>query len=331
MILGMVGGLQMLLLLGVLGGILIAVFFNITLQQSMAAVSQKNRSVAPGLIWLNFIPIPLLNSVWTMIFGIVTCNAMNKDAGHKIAPSTLAVVYPIILIVNIFLSLMFSGSTNGSDLETLAVFNLLLSGITFILCIVFWVELNSAKNKLQVLGIQSTYNDSLDSGSMNIDQTRQSYQSQQPFQPGTDDTAKTHEVNVNPLSSPNLTSVTPHLDKEPIITSHTPTNKPVERPQSAIEDKVTESISSNAVKSSKVLEPKRISEVELQRAYKQLDLAKGIDQIRVEEKYEQLSNELQSKINSTNTVKLKQIYSGRLNELEEAFATLLEHFGSSVS
>jgi hypothetical protein len=328
MILGMAGGLQMLLLLGVIGGILIAVFFNITLQQSMAAVSQKNRSIAPGLIWLNFIPIPLLNSVWTMIFGIVACNAMNKDAGHKIAPSTLAVVYPSISIFNTFLYLVLIDS-RGPD-EVLAILVTLLSITTFILWIVFWAQLSSAKNKLQAMGVRNTYNDSLDSGSINMRQTQQAYQTHEPVQTAPVDIAPTHVVNVSPSPSPNV-SHAPPIDPEPISTSYTQTNQPVEQPQITPVEPVIESISVNVPQSPQKPAPKRISEVELQRAYKQLDLAKGIDQRRVEAKFEQLSAELQSKINSTNTDKLKQIYLDRLNEVEGAFAVLLEHFDSGFA
>ena len=332
MILGIAGGLQMLLLLGVLGGILIAVFFNITLQQSMAAVSHKNRSIAPGLIWLNFIPIPLLNSVWTMIFGIVTCNAMNKDAGHKIAPSTLAVVYPSISIFNTFLYIVLSVSMDsyrGPD-EALAVLVTLLSLTTFILWIIFWAQLGAAKNKLLGMAVRSNYDDSLDSGSMSMRQTQQVYPSQEPVQVAPVNITPTHVDNVSPSPSPNVSPASA-IDPETIITSQTQTNEPVESTQITPVEPTLETISVNTAQSTQKPTPKRIPEVELQRAYKQLDLAKGVDLRRVEVQFEKLSSDLQTKINGTTTVKLKQIYSDRLNEIEEAFATLLEHFDSGFA
>lgn len=304
---GMAGGLQMLLLLGVLGGILIAVFFNITLQQSMAAVSHKNRSIAPGLIWLNFIPIPLLNSVWTMIFGIVTCNAMNKDAGHKIAPSTLAVVYPSISLFTTFLYIVLSTSIDsyrGPD-EGLTVIVTLLSVTTFILWIVFWAQLGAAKNKLLGMTLSSGNNELLDSSITGRRAAEQTYQHVSIPQSITEVIPQ----NIPEVIPQNITEVIPQNIPEVI-----PQNIPEVIPQSP----------PKAV-------PKRISEVELQRAYKKLDLAKGINLQRVEVQFEKLSSDLQTKINGTTTVKLKQIYSDRLNEIEEAFATLLEHFDSGFA
>lgn len=166
MILGIVGPLQIVfLLLLIVGTLLIAIFFNLTLQKSMAAVSSRNQSIAPGLIWLNFIPIPLLNSVWTMIFGIATCSAMNKDAGEKIAPSTLAVVYPSISIFNSILALIMNASMGyrGPNI-VLAVLVGILSITSFILWIVFWSQLSTAKNKLEGISHRSGVDDNLDSG-----------------------------------------------------------------------------------------------------------------------------------------------------------------------
>ena len=63
-----------------------------------------------------------------------------------------------------------------------------------------------------------------------------------------------------------------------------------------------------------------------QEAYKALDLAFGIDKIRIEAKFNQLKSELDEKILTTSNDKLKGIFVKRLNEVETAFAVLLEHF-----
>ena len=63
-----------------------------------------------------------------------------------------------------------------------------------------------------------------------------------------------------------------------------------------------------------------------QDAFKKLDLAIGIGKDRVELKFNQLKNELNEKIRITSNEKLKGIFVSRLNEVETAYAVLLEHF-----
>jgi hypothetical protein len=160
------GPIFLLILLVIIGGILLAVFFNLTLQRSMAAVSKPNQSIVPGLIWLNFIPIPILNTVWTMVFGIMACKAMNKDAGKKIAPINLAIIYPslslLISVLSFSSSLFFSASRDLGEMVSLLVG--LLSLTTIVLWIIFWVQMKIAKNKLKTMNITSTDSESLDSG-----------------------------------------------------------------------------------------------------------------------------------------------------------------------
>jgi uncharacterized membrane protein YhaH (DUF805 family) len=63
-----------------------------------------------------------------------------------------------------------------------------------------------------------------------------------------------------------------------------------------------------------------------QDAFKKLDLAFGISRDRVELKFNQLKKELNEKIQKTSNEKLKDIFVSRLNEVEAAYAVLLEHF-----
>lgn len=152
-----------LLLIGLL---ILAIFFNLTMQRSMAAVSKKNQTIVPGLIWLNFIPIPILNTVWTMIFGIMTCKAMNKEAGKNIAPTKLAIIYPSLSLLISVLSFL-SGLVMRSSRDTEEIFSLLIMLIsitTIVLWIIFWVQLNNAKKELQGKSGSSTDGETLDSG-----------------------------------------------------------------------------------------------------------------------------------------------------------------------
>lgn len=169
MLLAVFGPMQIIVILSLIVGLLITIFYNLTLQKAMAAVSKHNQSVAPGLIWLNLIPIPFLNSIWTMIFGILACNAINKDAGKKIAPSALAVIYPSISIFTSILALIMNATASyrGPEEEFLLIVGV-LSLTTFVLWIIFWVQINNARNKLQRMGRGVNISDSLDSGMQDI-------------------------------------------------------------------------------------------------------------------------------------------------------------------
>lgn len=179
MLLAVFGPLQIIVILGLIIGLLITIFYNLTLQKAMAAVSERNQTVAPGLIWLNLIPIPFLNSVWTMIFGIMTCNAINTDADKKIAPSTLAVVYPSISIVTSILAVIMNATAGyrGPEEEFALVVGF-FSVVTFVLWIIFWVQINAAKNKLMRMVGRGTDEEALDSGVAHTGNT-----SPTPFEP----------------------------------------------------------------------------------------------------------------------------------------------------
>ena len=160
------GPFLLIFLLLLVGLLLLAIFFNLTMQKSMATVSKRNQSIPPGLIWLNFIPIPILNTVWTMIFGIMTCKAMNKDANSKIAPTQLAIIYPslsLLISVLSFLSGLAIRSSRGTG-EIISLLIMLISITALVLWIIFWVQLNNAKNKLKRMSVSPSDSDTLDSG-----------------------------------------------------------------------------------------------------------------------------------------------------------------------
>ncbi len=64
----------------------------------------------------------------------------------------------------------------------------------------------------------------------------------------------------------------------------------------------------------------------IQDAYKKLDLAKGLNRERVESQYQNLKTELEPKISGTQNERLKQVYTNRLDEVEQAYAILIAHF-----
>ena len=161
-----VGSFLLSFFLLIIGLLIVAIFFNLTMQKSMAAVSKRNQTILPGLIWLNFIPIPILNTVWTMIFGIMTCNAINKDAGRKIAPTKLAIIYPSLsLLISVLSFLSGLVIRNSRDIgEIISLMIMLISITTIVLWIIFWVQLNIAKNKLKNISVSHSDSESLDSG-----------------------------------------------------------------------------------------------------------------------------------------------------------------------
>ena len=69
----------------------------------------------------------------------------------------------------------------------------------------------------------------------------------------------------------------------------------------------------------------------IQEAYKKLDLARGLGKDRVDSQYFSLKNELESKILVTQNDKLKEVYTKRLEEVEYAYSALLDHFGNNSS
>jgi hypothetical protein len=64
----------------------------------------------------------------------------------------------------------------------------------------------------------------------------------------------------------------------------------------------------------------------IQEAYKKLDLAKGLIRERVESQYQNLKAELELKILGTQNERLKQVYANRLEEVEQAYVVLSMHF-----
>lgn len=69
----------------------------------------------------------------------------------------------------------------------------------------------------------------------------------------------------------------------------------------------------------------------IQEAYRQLDLANGLDFDRVQSQYTTLKSGLAEKISGTSNAVLKEVYQKRLNEVEEAFTVLAKHFNHDVN
>ncbi len=155
------------------------ILFNLTMQKAMKAVSEKNRKINPGLIWLNIIPIPILNPLWTGYFCIATCQSINEDAKKKIAPLQIAIAYIAVTVlngvINIFTvdySHIVRSFSNGNSMEQWSTSSSnpvgsILSLASLVLFIIFWVQIVAARKKLEAMegsGGASNADDILDAG-----------------------------------------------------------------------------------------------------------------------------------------------------------------------
>lgn len=68
-----------------------------------------------------------------------------------------------------------------------------------------------------------------------------------------------------------------------------------------------------------------------QEAYRQLDLAQGLDFDRVQSQYNSLKSGLTEKIAGTSNAALKDVYQKRLDEVEQAYKVLAKHFNQDVN
>ena len=114
------------------------IFYLVTLQKALAAVSPQNRKMPPGQVWL--LLIPLFNIVWYFIVVDAIAVSFERESISKGMSSEPKPTYNIGLataILNIC-----------SVIPVLGFF----CGLATIVCgIVHWVKVNETKNDLQRL------------------------------------------------------------------------------------------------------------------------------------------------------------------------------------
>lgn len=141
------GFILLLIIIG--GGITLFVLFHLTLQRTMDAVSEKNRQMSGGSVWLNLIPV--FNLVFPFIFNNALKNSIeleyfDRKITKPVSLGSGVVLYPLMILVSIFFSVLFynSGDVAYSLLSSLA-------GIVNIVGqIVFWTQV--ANHKRMLLG-----------------------------------------------------------------------------------------------------------------------------------------------------------------------------------
>ncbi len=135
------------LLIALAIGLVINIFFLLTLQNTLKACRPQNRLLPPGQVWLQL--IPLFNLVWPFIMNPKVSDSVKKELesrGHREQGDygrTIGILYPAF---NFGTWIPFLGG--------------LLSLAILVLWIMYWVKMSGYKNKIEMLPVD-------DSGSIN--------------------------------------------------------------------------------------------------------------------------------------------------------------------
>jgi hypothetical protein len=133
-----VGGVIMIVALVFLVIMLIpAIFYCLTLQKALNRVSPENRAMAPGMVWLLF--IPLFNLVWHFI---VVLN-MAKSLGAEFKKRNLAVASDPGKGIGLTYCILLCCS-----LLPIPVINILVSLGALVCWIIYWVQIAGFSGKL---------------------------------------------------------------------------------------------------------------------------------------------------------------------------------------
>ena len=132
LLLSMPGGSEWLLILFIIPVILLpAIFFLLTLQRTLDAISPENRKMPPSNVWLML--IPLFNIVWQFIMVDKIAQSVTAECARlNISTRDLKPTYNIGLAWNICNLLTFIPFIGG-----------LAALVTFIL---YWVKVSEYKN-----------------------------------------------------------------------------------------------------------------------------------------------------------------------------------------
>ena len=150
-----------LVILIILSVIVLNIWYYISLQTAMDEVSQRNRSMSGGLVWLNIIPV--FGFIWAFVFNSALNNSYKsefKELGVNEHPSLVSgILYPafnlLFVIFNYTVPYLMYGtfdfqylyySRDGLSIIVLAII-FLIANLVF--WIIFWVNVAGLKNKLQ--------------------------------------------------------------------------------------------------------------------------------------------------------------------------------------
>ncbi len=148
--------LQIVLLLAF---VIPAILFLLAQQRTLQVISQENREMSPGSVWLQLIPV--FGLVWQFIVVIRIANSISKEMASKIGGSILD-HSPVQIketdesptyIIGIAYSILTTIGGTVNYLTAHSTSNLRLLGSMFfftgMVCwIIYWVRLVKTKNKL---------------------------------------------------------------------------------------------------------------------------------------------------------------------------------------
>ncbi len=148
----------------VIGILMVFIFFHITLMKAIQACAPRNQAMAPGLVWLNF--VPFLNLVWQFVNVIQVGNSLQaeyRDRGlrsdDESFDKTLGLSYIILGLVANGINVV--GNLVGKDIDEpgepgllmgVRILVMVLALVQIILIIVYWVKIAGFTRELNEAG-----------------------------------------------------------------------------------------------------------------------------------------------------------------------------------
>jgi hypothetical protein len=137
----------------ILATIVSTIFFNLTMQSCMKVVSRKNQKVPPWVIWLNFVPIPVFNSMVSMFYCFNASTSVNQQLGKKVANTVLPIIFPACgTFAFIILFTVASRRIGGYGEEIFAMLTFLSFITGTVVWIIYWVQMARLKKRLEAGG-----------------------------------------------------------------------------------------------------------------------------------------------------------------------------------
>jgi hypothetical protein len=153
-------GMMVCLLIFLAVYLIVYILFMLNLHRTLNAVSERNRELTPGLVWLSM--IPLFNIIWNVIMVPKISNSLRneyEDRGWSTSNEGFARVSGMIWawggVVNIVFS-VFQNVAQAADMAPIAMVIGLLGcplGIAIFVCwIMFWVQTYQYRKRLETEG-----------------------------------------------------------------------------------------------------------------------------------------------------------------------------------
>jgi hypothetical protein len=151
-----------------IGVLILAIFFHITLMKAIQACDPRNQAMSPGLVWLGF--VPCLNIAWQFVNVIQVGNSLQaeyRDRGMRCSDEscgkTLGLSYIILGLVSSGVSFAGQAASRGADepglMTGVSVIQLVLGIAQLVLWIMYWVKIAGFTRELNESGRRSRYDD----------------------------------------------------------------------------------------------------------------------------------------------------------------------------